>query len=104
MRQEDINNWFSYHAPNSDQLKAYTDIRNKAKELAEMFDTYCPDCADKTAAVRELRGTVMAMNLAIACYIPVKRPTIEELEKILNSEHDTPITVKPDGSITTESE
>jgi len=67
MKQEDINNWFTYHAPAPDQLKAYTDIRNKAKELAELFNDYCTDCADKTAAVRELRNTVMAMNLAIAC-------------------------------------
>jgi hypothetical protein len=28
-----------------------------------------------------------------------KRPTIEELEKILNSEEDTPITIHADGSI-----
>lgn len=67
IQQEQIDSWFSYHAPNPDQLKAYTDIRNKAKELAEMFNAYAPDCADKTAAMRELRGTVMAMNLAIAC-------------------------------------
>jgi hypothetical protein len=31
---------------------------------------------------------------------PKKRPTIAELEAILNSEEDTPITVNPDGSIT----
>ena len=67
IQQEQIDSWFSYHPPNADQQKAYTDIRNKAKELAEMFNALAPDCADKTAAMRELRGTVMAMNLAIAC-------------------------------------
>lgn len=30
---------------------------------------------------------------------PKPRPTIAELEVILNSEEDTPITVNPDGSI-----
>ena len=30
---------------------------------------------------------------------PKKRPTIAELDKILNSEEDTNITVNPDGSI-----
>lgn len=30
---------------------------------------------------------------------PGKRPTIAELESILNSEEDTPITINPDGSI-----
>jgi hypothetical protein len=32
-----------------------------------MFDAYAPACADTTAAHRQLRATVMAMNLAIAC-------------------------------------
>jgi hypothetical protein len=42
----------------------------------------------------------MAMNLAIACYVVPQRPTIDELEKILNSEEKTPITINPDGSVT----
>lgn len=67
MDQSSLDNWFSYHSPNPDQQKAYTDLRAKAKELAEMFNAYAPECADKTAAMRELRNTVMAMNLAIAC-------------------------------------
>jgi hypothetical protein len=68
MRQEDINNWFTYHKPEADQLKSYEVIRSCAKMLAEDFNEACPDCADKTAAMRKLRETVMAMNLAIACY------------------------------------
>ena len=39
-----------------------------------MFNAAVPDCADKTAAMRELRGTVMAMNLAIACYVEPTDP------------------------------
>lgn len=68
MKQYDIDNWFTYHAPNAVSLVHYNDIRSKAKELAELFDKTVPDCADKTAAIRHLRETVMAMNLAIACY------------------------------------
>lgn len=67
MRQEDINNWFTYHQPTQTQLIKYFDLRNQAKAFAEMFDRSVPDCADKTAAMRHLRETVMAMNLAIAC-------------------------------------
>lgn len=67
IQQTDIDNWFTYHAPNPDQQEAYTALRTKAKELAELFNAYASDCADKTAAMRELRNTVMAMNLAIAC-------------------------------------
>ena len=32
--QSELDNWFSYHAPTLDQLAAYNEIRNKAKELA----------------------------------------------------------------------
>lgn len=67
MRQEDIVNWFSYHTPTLDQQSKYNDLRNSAKAFAELFDKSVPDCADKTAAMRHLRETVMAMNLAIAC-------------------------------------
>jgi hypothetical protein len=65
--QEDLDNWYSYHAPTATQVDVYTSIRAKAKELAELFNEYAPSCADSTAAHRKLREAVMAMNLAIAC-------------------------------------
>jgi len=80
MRQVDIDNWFTYHAPTAGQVQNYATIRDKAKELAELFDSLLPDCADKTAAVRKLRETVMAMNLAIACYVaPEPTQTVRPL-------------------------
>ena len=69
MRIEDLNNWFTYHSPTSMQQQSYLALRNKARELADLFNESVPDCADKTAAMRHLRETVMAMNLAIACYV-----------------------------------
>jgi hypothetical protein len=101
MRQADLDNWFLYHPPTNEQMVAYSALRNKAKELAEDFDRFCPDCADKTAAMRDLRGTLMAMNLAIACY---QKPTVESLEAILKSEEKPPIYINPDGSISAEAE
>lgn len=65
--QVDINNWFTYHAPTGTQQERYVAIRNKAKELAEVFINSSQSSADQTAAMRKLRETVMAMNLAIAC-------------------------------------
>jgi len=65
--QAEIDNWYSYHAPSGKQITVYEQIRSKAKELAELFNAHAPSCADSTAAHRELRGAVMAMNLAIAC-------------------------------------
>jgi uncharacterized protein YeaO (DUF488 family) len=100
MKQTDLDNWFQYHAPTPAQVETYNTLRAKAKEFAELFDASVPDCADKTAAMRDLRNTTMAMNLAIACYVVPQRPTIDELEKILNSEEKTPITINPDGSVT----
>lgn len=67
MLQTDIGNWFSYHSPKPEQIAAYAEVRDQAKSIAETFNDLCPDCADKTAAMRKLRETVMAMNLAIAC-------------------------------------
>ena len=67
MKQTDLDNWFSYHTPTDKQVVSYAYIRNMAKEFAVAFDGTVSDCADKTAAIRKLRETVMAMNLAIAC-------------------------------------
>lgn len=65
--QVEINNWYTYHAPKEGQPLLYEAIRNKAKELAELFNGLAPACPDSTAAHRKLREAVMAMNLAIAC-------------------------------------
>jgi hypothetical protein len=99
--QSDLNNWFSYHAPTPEQLVAYNDIRAAAKIYAETVNKHVPDSADKTAAMRKIRESVMAANLAVACY---QKPTVESLEAILASDENPPITVNSDGSITTESE
>jgi hypothetical protein len=83
MRQEDINNWFTYHAPTAEQLVGYNDIRQAAKIYAETVNKHVPDSADKTAAMRKIRESVMAANLAIACY---QKPTVESLEAILKAD------------------
>ena len=98
MRQADLDNWFSYHTPRPEQIQTYTDVRNKAKELAELFNSVVPDCADKTAAMRHLRETVMAMNLTIACY---QVPTVESLQAVLDSPEKPDLYINSDGSVTT---
>ena len=99
MRQVDLDNWFQYHAPRLEQVQTYNDIRNKSKELAELFNAVLPDCADKTAAMRHLRETVMAMNLAVACY---QAPTVESLQAILDSPEKPTLRINPDGSVSTD--
>jgi len=68
--QSDIDNWFTYHAPVPEQLQAFADIRWAAKIYAETVNKYVPDSADKTAAMRKIRESVMAANLAVSCNWP----------------------------------
>ena len=63
----DLDNWYTYHPPKPGQTDAYERIRAKGKELAELFNEVSPSCADQTAAHRELRYAIMAMNATIAC-------------------------------------
>jgi hypothetical protein len=65
--EAELTNWYSYHSPTDGQVEVYRAIRDKALELATLFNEHAPACADSTAAHRRLRDTVMAMNLAIAC-------------------------------------
>jgi hypothetical protein len=97
--QDEMDNWFSYHAPTPEQIIAYGEIRTAAKIFAETVKRHVPASADKTAAMREIRGAVMAANLAVACFQEMKRPSIAELEAILQKNDDTPITINTDGSI-----
>jgi hypothetical protein len=63
----DLDNWFAYHAPDAEKARLYETVRAKAKELAMIVVEQVPESADRTAALRDIRNTVMAINLAIAC-------------------------------------
>jgi hypothetical protein len=95
VRQEDIDNWFQYHTPTPARLSKYFDLRNSAKAFAEQFDKSVPDCADKTAAMRHLRETVMAMNLAIACNPEEKPAPTTSKEKVLARFPEAYVTSSP---------
>lgn len=73
MKKEEIENWFTYHAPTKQQQVSYEMIREQAKEMANVINDVVPECADKTAAMRKLREAVMTANAAIAC-----NPEVEE--------------------------
>jgi len=64
---KEIDNWFSYHTPNQEQINKYQVIRNTARSLAMVILDNTPSCADQTAAIRKLREAVMTANAAIAC-------------------------------------
>lgn len=57
---------FTYHAPKDGQPQMYTDIRNKAKELAILLDGTCPESREKSLALTKLEEAVMWANASIA--------------------------------------
>jgi hypothetical protein len=67
MTREQIDNWFTYHAPTPDHLVSYEKLRGDARSFAHAINELVPECADKTAAIRKLRECVMTANAAIAC-------------------------------------
>ena len=66
-RQDIIDELFTYHAPNEEQIAKYAAIRDKAKEFALVLDANCPPSADRTFAMRQLQDCVMTANRSIAC-------------------------------------
>jgi len=61
-----LNNIYKYHAPKEGQALKYETIRAKAKELAELINTMCPDSREKSIAFTELETCVMWANASIA--------------------------------------
>jgi len=65
--KENLDNWFQYHAPTTDDTVAYEKLRSSAKSFAQAIIELTPSSADQTAAVRKVREAVMTANAAIAC-------------------------------------
>ena len=61
-----IENTFTYHRPDEFQQRRYLEIREKAKELAYLILTDCPDSREKAVAFTKLQECVMWANAAIA--------------------------------------
>ena len=62
----DIDDVFTYHPAEPDQIPVYEAIRGQAKELAKVILAQVPQCADRSAAIRLLREAVMTANAAVA--------------------------------------
>ena len=59
-----IESAFTYHAPKQPEM--YTEIREKAKELAYLIDGLCPDSREKSLAMTKLEECAMWANASIA--------------------------------------
>ncbi|WP_076127904.1 Acb2/Tad1 domain-containing protein [Paenibacillus odorifer] len=61
-----LENNFSYHSPKNGQPEKYTEIRNKAKELAYLIDELVPNSREKSLALTNLEQSVFWANAGIA--------------------------------------
>lgn len=59
--------WFTYHAPEGDDVARYEQLREAGLRFAEVIVNLTPESADQTAAIRKVREAVMTANAAIAC-------------------------------------
>ena len=64
--KEQIENNFTYHSPNENQIKRCTDLRNQAKDFAKNINSLCPDSREKSLALTKLEEAVMWANASIA--------------------------------------
>jgi hypothetical protein len=63
---EKLDELFSYHVPEGDQIERYQRLRTAAKIFANEILYSCPPSADRSAAVRLLRESLMTANAAVA--------------------------------------
>lgn len=63
---QQIENNFKYHAPKEGQAERYVELREKAKELALLIDSQCPNSREKSLALTKLEESVMWANASIA--------------------------------------
>jgi hypothetical protein len=66
MSNPQIENNFKYHAPKPGQPEIYTEIREKAKELAELIDAKVPKSREQSLAMTNLEQAVMWANAGVA--------------------------------------
>ncbi|QJC53067.1 hypothetical protein HGI30_16795 [Paenibacillus albicereus] len=61
-----LENNFSYHAPQPGQPEKYEELRSSAKELAYIIKSLCPDSREQSLALTNLEQALMWANAAIA--------------------------------------
>lgn len=66
IKLEDLDDIFSYHAPEPEQVKHYNALREAARAFAEVILEHTPVSPDQTVAIRKVREAVMTANAAVA--------------------------------------
>jgi hypothetical protein len=66
IRDDELVNRFSYHAPQLGQPELYEQIRAAGLEFARMLNSYCPAGRELSSAITSIDQAVMWANAAIA--------------------------------------
>jgi hypothetical protein len=64
--EADLQNRFSYHAPDEFKIQRHTRIRSDAYKLALQIVENCPESREQSLALTKLEEVVMWANAAIA--------------------------------------
>ncbi len=62
----DLARRFTYHAPKGDQAERYEELRDKAKELAELVCESCPQSRELSLSLTHLEQAIFWANAGIA--------------------------------------
>jgi hypothetical protein len=62
----DLDNIYKYHAPREGQSAKYEAIRAKAKELAKLIESECPESRERSISFTNIETSVMWANASIA--------------------------------------
>jgi len=66
MKQADLENRFTYHAPKEGQPQRYEALRAAGKEFARLIASECPESREQSLAVTHIEEAVFWANAAIA--------------------------------------
>lgn len=64
---EELDNWFTYHAPEPGQPEIYQHLRGVGRQFAEEILWHVPPGIERVEAVKHVRDAVMWANAGIAC-------------------------------------
>jgi hypothetical protein len=73
MTKEEIEQMFTYHPPQADQVDRYKAIRQAGKATALWIEENVPDSREKSLAFTALQECVMWANAAIAIHDKEKK-------------------------------
>ena len=66
MKNPEVENNFTYHAPKKDQVVRYQEIRNMGKEFTYYLLNNCPSSRERSIAFTRIEEAIMWANAAIA--------------------------------------